>query len=151
MKNRVAAVIIKNNKILLMRRIKDGRKYFVFPVGGAKKGENFESAIKREIKEEFDIDIEIKTFLFRLENKGRVELYFLVDNFIGKPRISGEERQRINKNNQYHLAWKKLSQIKKVSNLFPKEARDKIAALKLASKVKPKKGRNVRLHPIFKR
>lgn len=126
MRKRVAAVIVKDNKILLMRRIKDGRKYFVFPGGGVKKGENFESAIKREIKEEFDLDIEIETFLFRTENKNRVELYFLVNNFIGEPSISGEERQRIDENNQYFLAWKKLNQIKNLPNLFPKEVREKV-------------------------
>jgi ADP-ribose pyrophosphatase YjhB (NUDIX family) len=31
---RAAAVIIKDGKILLMRRVKNGREYFVFPGGG---------------------------------------------------------------------------------------------------------------------
>lgn len=135
MRKRVAVVISKDNKILLMRRIKDGRKYFVFPGGGVKRGENFESAIKREIKEEFDIDITIRTFLFRIENKGRVELYFLVNNFVGEPHISGEERQRIDENNQYILAWKKLSQIKKLSNLFPEEAKNRIEELVIKGEI----------------
>lgn len=134
MGKRVAAVIIKNNKILLLRRIKNGRKYFVFPGGRVEKGENFESAVKREIKDEFDINITIKTFLFRIENKGRVEFYFLVNNFIGKPKIIGEERQRIDENNQYLLAWKKLSQVKEFINLFPKAAKEKMEKIVPQSK-----------------
>jgi ADP-ribose pyrophosphatase YjhB (NUDIX family) len=130
MRKRVAAIIIKNSKIMLMQRIKDGREYFVFPGGKVKTGENFESAIRRVIKEEFDIEITIKTFLFRIENKGRVELYFLVNDFIGEPRISGEERQRINEYNQYYLVWKKMSQVKKLLNLIPREARGKLAEIK---------------------
>ena len=136
MHKRVAAVIIKNNKILLMRRVKNGRKYFVFPGGRVKKGENFEASIKREIKEEFDIDITIETFLFRIENKGRVELYFLVKNFTGESKISGEEKQVINDNNQYHLEWKNLSALKKLSNLHPDEARNRIEKLMLSLAVK---------------
>ncbi len=33
---RVAAVIIKDDKILLIRRIKNGQEYYVFPGGGVK-------------------------------------------------------------------------------------------------------------------
>ncbi|MBU2595879.1 NUDIX domain-containing protein [Patescibacteria group bacterium] len=128
MHKRVRAVIIKDNKILLMRRVKNGRKYFVFPGGGVKKKENFEAAIRREIKEEFDIDITIETFLFRIENKGRVELYFLIKNFTGQPKLSGEERQMVDDNNQYFLEWKNLSGLKKLSNLFPQEAKNRIEA-----------------------
>ncbi len=129
MHKKVAAVIIKNNKILLMRRVKNGRQYFVFPGGRVREKENFESAIKREIKQEFDIDIEIETFLFRIENKGKVELYFLVKNFSGESKISGEEKQVINDNNQYYLEWKNLSDLKKLSNLQPQEAKNKIKKL----------------------
>ena len=129
MRKRVAAVIIKDNQILLMQRIKDGRKYFVFPGGGVKIGENLESAVKREIKDEFGIDIKIERFLFRIENKGETEFYFLVKNFAGEPKISGEEKQIIDDNNQYYLEWKNLSGLKKLSNLFPKETKNKVEAL----------------------
>ena len=51
MPQRAVGVIIKDNKILLMRRIKNGQEYYVFPGGGVKEGESTETAIIREIRE----------------------------------------------------------------------------------------------------
>ena len=129
MRKRVAAVIIKNNKILLMRRVKNGREYFVFPGGRARIKESFESAVKRVIKSEFNLDIIIETFLFRIENKNETEFYFLVKDFEGSPRMNSEERQIINDHNQYYLEWKNLSTLVKMSNLLPKKAKNKVEAL----------------------
>ena len=136
MRKKVAAVIVKNGKILLIRRVKNNREYFVFPGGRVREKENFETAIKRQIKQEFDIDIQIETFLFRIENNGKVELYFLVKNFAGESKISGEEKLVINDNNQYYLEWKNLSDIKKLSNLQPEEAKNKIKKLMYSLAVK---------------
>ena len=129
MRKKAIAVIIKDDKVLLMRRIKDGRQFFVLPGGGVKIKENLESAAVRVIREEFDLEIKIDTFLFRMENQGRTEFYFLVKSFEGEPRISGEIRQIINENNQYHLQWKKLNTLDKLSSLRPTEARKKIQRL----------------------
>ena len=129
MRKKVFAVIIKDDKILLMRRIKNGREFYVFPGGKVKKEENFEAAIKRLLKIEFGLEAEIETFLFRLENKAGVQLYFLIKNYVGEPMISGERRLVINDNNQYCLEWKKLGLFAKLSKLRPKEARDKVNQL----------------------
>ena len=40
-------VIIKNNKILLIHRLKKGEEYFVLPGGGIEDGETPEATIKR--------------------------------------------------------------------------------------------------------
>lgn len=132
MRKRVLAVIIKDNKILLMRRMKNGREFFVFPGGGIRTKENLESAVKRAIREEFDIEIKIETFLFRLENKGRTEFYFLANRYEGEPKISGEKRQIIDESNQYYLEWKNLSALMKLSNLHPQEAKNRIEKMMLS-------------------
>ena len=129
MRKKVTAVIIKNNKILLMRRVKNSREYFVFPGGRARIKESFESAVKRVIKSEFDLEIVIETFLFRIENKNETEFYFLVKDFEGSPRMNSEARQVINEHNQYYLEWKNLSALKKLSNLLPQEAKKRIEVL----------------------
>lgn len=128
MLKKVRAIIIKENNILLMRRVKDGREFYVFPGGRVKTKESFEAAVKRVIKEEFDIEIKIETFLFREENKGKTEFYFLVRDFEGELRISGEERQVINDNNQFCLEWKNLKNLKELSNLLPHRVKGRIAA-----------------------
>ena len=129
MNKRAVAVIIKDGKILLMRRIKNGREYFVFPGGGVKNDENLEDGVIREIKEEFDLGIKINKLLFQIENQGREEFYFLVKEFTGLPKISGEEKERMNINNQYYPIWLELFEIAKIPNLYPEEAKKKLEKL----------------------
>jgi len=126
---RVAAVIIKDNQILLMHRIKNGQEYFVFPGGGVEKGETLEEAIKREIREEFCLEIKLDQLLFKINNHGEDEFYFLVTNFSGRPQIGGPEKEIMNENNQYHPFWISLNELPKLSNLYPKQAKQKVEEL----------------------
>ena len=48
---RVAAIIIKNDEILLMHCIKNGREYFVCPNGNIEARENLVDALIRKVKE----------------------------------------------------------------------------------------------------
>lgn len=126
MDKRSVAVIIREGKILLMHRIKNGQQYFVFPGGGVEDGETVEVGIVREIKEEFGIDIKIEKLLFQIENQGREEFYFLVKEFTGIPEIGGEEKERMSEVNQYYPVWKNLSEIKTLVNLYPEQAKQKV-------------------------
>lgn len=126
MQKRATAVIIKDGKILLMHRIKNGREYFVFPGGGVKENETVQQALTREIKEELSLDIKIGKLLFEIENQGRQESYFLIKEFSGTPKLSGEEKERMDENNQYYPEWIGLDAIPELSNLYPKEANEKI-------------------------
>jgi len=62
----VAAIIENDNKILCMQRGKDKNDYtsfkWEFPGGKIEDGETKKAALKREIKEELDIAVEIKNF-----------------------------------------------------------------------------------------
>jgi ADP-ribose pyrophosphatase YjhB (NUDIX family) len=51
------AIIIENNKILLMHRNKYGNKYFTLIGGRAAEGEPLEQTLVREVKEETGLDI----------------------------------------------------------------------------------------------
>lgn len=48
---RVRAVIVKDNKIILIKRVKSNETYWVFPGGGIEPGETKEVALLREISE----------------------------------------------------------------------------------------------------
>jgi len=126
---RVAAIIIKNNKILLMRRIKKGQKYFVFPGGGIKQDESIEDAIIREVKEELSLDVKLDKLLFQIKNRDQQELYFLIKEFSGIPKVGGPEKKRMNKDNQYYPTWVELNKIQDLSNLYPEESRSRIKKL----------------------
>lgn len=64
----VASIIVNNKKILATQRgYGDFKGGWEFPGGKIEEAESPEVAIKREIKEELDIDIEIKEFLTTVE------------------------------------------------------------------------------------
>lgn len=140
MKHRVVGIIIKDRKILLMRRIKNDQEYFVFPGGGVEENESLEEALRREMKEELSIDIENPKLIFELENQfgdqygGQMkgypnEHYYLIKSFSGKPELGGPEKERINNQNQYIVEWVKLLQISTMDNLYPQQAVTKLMEL----------------------
>lgn len=60
----VAAIILRENKILVTQRgYGDFKGLWEFPGGKIEAGETREEALKREIKEELDIPVQIDSFL----------------------------------------------------------------------------------------
>ncbi len=54
---RVAPVIVRDDAILLVRHLKQGRTYWLLPGGGVEYGESLAEALVREVKEETNLDI----------------------------------------------------------------------------------------------
>lgn len=52
MRNRGSVVIVENDKVGLIQRIRDSSVYYVFPGGGIENGETPEEGAKREAFEE---------------------------------------------------------------------------------------------------
>lgn len=132
LRQRVSAVILKDKSILLIKRIKPGQEYYIFPGGGVEEGETLEEALRREVAEELSLKVIKGRPIFSLTNlpipemitvhKGnRDENYFLVREYDGIPEIGGPEKERMNNDNQYHLEWVSLAQLDSMSNLYPKE------------------------------
>lgn len=66
----VAAIIEKDNKILIARRLKgEFAGLWEFPGGKYEENETGEEAIKREIEEEFDIEIDVNRYLCTIEHQ----------------------------------------------------------------------------------
>lgn len=61
----VAGIIYKNDKFLIAKRNskKDQGGLWEFPGGKVEIGETYEQALKREIQEEFNVDIEINEYV----------------------------------------------------------------------------------------
>ena len=62
----VAAYIKKDNKVLIAKRSTGDENVFgkwEFPGGKLEEGETEKQALKREIKEEFELDIKVKKFI----------------------------------------------------------------------------------------
>lgn len=70
----VRGIVNYNDKIVLIHRIKtkdDGtvRDYYVTPGGKIEENESHEEALRREIKEELGIEIEIKNLCLELDDR----------------------------------------------------------------------------------
>ncbi len=61
---RVAAVIIQDRRILLIRHQKTQGTYWLLPGGGVDYGETLPQALTREVKEETGLDIKVGQLLF---------------------------------------------------------------------------------------
>ncbi len=110
------AIIIDDNKLLTMfrRKIKsDGtvKEYYVIPGGGLEEGETLEENVIRELKEEFNVDIEVVKFLGTEEYDDTIANYFLCKIVSGTPKLSGEELERMTPENYYEIRYIDLNDI----------------------------------------
>lgn len=89
MKKVAVGFIVKDKKVLL---IKHKRKNMWLPVGGhVELGESFEEALKREIKEEVNIKIEIKSVFSILEEDNELTYQYLCLFKGGEIKINKKE------------------------------------------------------------
>ncbi|HCE2144326.1 NUDIX domain-containing protein [Vibrio parahaemolyticus] len=133
-KQRVSALLVnrENAEILLIKRLKDSRIYWVFPGGGVEFRELLSQAIVREIFEETSLEIDNPEEIFSVINRGRKEHFFLVSVPFFEPKLSTQspEFKAQNCSNQYELTWVKLNDLSQL-NLVPVEA--KVIVISLVS------------------
>jgi len=77
-------IILKDDNIILIHRIKENKEYYVYPGGGVEEGETNEQCVSREIKQELGIEIKILKYLYRLEEEKSIEYYFLCEYLSGE-------------------------------------------------------------------
>ena len=110
------AIIIEDGKLLAMfrRKIKKDdsvKEYYVIPGGGLEDGETLEENVIRELKEEFNVDIEIVKFLSTEEYDDTIANYFLCKIVNGTPKLGGEELDRMTPENYYEIRYIDLNDI----------------------------------------
>jgi 8-oxo-dGTP diphosphatase len=81
MRDRGSVVIIENKKVGLIKRIKDGSVYYVFPGGGIEDGETPEEGAKREALEELGVEVRVNECIAEVELNGTQ--YFFMSEIIG--------------------------------------------------------------------
>ncbi|HSW95650.1 MAG TPA: NUDIX domain-containing protein [Patescibacteria group bacterium] len=74
---RAAAVVIDGEFVMLIERVRDGRRYYLFPGGTVEPGETAERAAVRETVEELGLEVEIIRPVARATFGQNEQIYFL--------------------------------------------------------------------------
>lgn len=126
MRDRAAAVLLKENQIALIKRRWKDETYFVFPGGGIEEGETPEQAAEREVFEELGLVVKVRDCLVQEQFEG-TQFFFGADILSGEfGSGKGEEFMDSERNRgKYEPVW---LPIREISN---KDVRPQNAAVKL--------------------
>jgi len=130
---RAVAVVLRHDRVLVIKRHRDGRDYAVLPGGGVEPGESPSEAALRELHEETTLSANIDELLWTGDHNGRQASYFLMKDVVGEPVLSGSEADAHCPANSFEPAWATGKDLVRWG-LQPEEVRERIAAL-LASSV----------------
>lgn len=120
-RDRVQAMVIRENKILLVKHNMNGRIFYCMPGGGVDEGETYETAVLRELKEEAVVDGEIERKLsiqIKPDNRGEVHTFLvkISDDAVPQagvdPEFTEEEQTIIG------IEWLALSEIGEVDKAY---------------------------------
>lgn len=129
MRNRSAVVLIENKKVALIKRVRKGAVYYVFPGGGIEEGETPKEAAHREALEELGVEVNLTECLMKVEFNG-IQYFFLAEIIRGTFGTGqGEEYRDGTRNRGIYLpVWIEIGRLSKI-NVVPREV-----ALKVQSK-----------------
>lgn len=87
----VSALVEKDGKFLLVKEIlESGKEYWIIPGGGVEFGESMDEAVKRELKEETGLDIEVMKMIdFHEAVHVKYDYHTIVFLFHAKPLNKG--------------------------------------------------------------
>jgi len=126
---RVYGVLLNdNNEVLLSRESKGNFHFTKFPGGGHELGEGIIDCLKREFKEELNLNIEVKEHLYTTdffqlsafdEGQQLISIYYWVNsaetNFIKDGQFSIDP----NADSQDHFLWRKLNELNPEELTYP--------------------------------
>ncbi|WP_435971908.1 NUDIX domain-containing protein [Streptomyces sp. Qhu_M48] len=122
------AVVLHEGSVLLTRNIWNGREGYFLPGGGQETGELLPDAVRREVREETGLTVEVGPLLWVLEgwmespgplapeNYHRVEVVFLC-TVVGSPETGGGTAQDTD---QIGTDWVPLDKIASLEALSPR-------------------------------
>ena len=124
MRIRAGAVLIEDNKVVLIERYRDGKHYFVFPGGGVDEGETLTEAVIREMDEETGLRVTVKRKLAEIYFGLSTQHYFLVERLSGEfGSGTGEEYTNSDPDDPtqgvYIPIWMPVAELPEHENVYP--------------------------------
>lgn len=135
MPTRVRAIIIKDDKILLIKRKKAGEVYWVLPGGGVENGEINELALARECQEELGVEVKVKELAHEMfsekpETYDQKEYFFnceILGGILGSG-LGPEWQKGSGYKGSYEIEWFDIKNLAEI-DLRPKEIKKVILNL----------------------
>jgi len=119
------AIIVKNDRILLVNKKQGNRGYYLLPGGDLNKSENPDEALVREIKRETNLDVVSFKKFTEIEDDNRYCYYYFVDRYIGEIKIGTQNVLSKSIINQHELEWIKNKDLRKI-NLKPIQIKERL-------------------------
>jgi len=135
MDKRVRAIIIKDNKVLTIKRTKPEGTFWVFPGGGVEEGETNEKALIRECEEELGVDIAGGDLFWEMDSTtkrtiGHREYFYLCEIKGGK--LGSGDGPEFQKDSpyigKYDIEWINVNDLKNI-DLRPAEIKKLVEKL----------------------
>jgi ADP-ribose pyrophosphatase YjhB (NUDIX family) len=74
---RSAVIIIENERVTMIERVREGHTYYLFPGGEVEVGETIEEAAIREACEELGLNVQLGPLVAIVEFRNRDQYYYL--------------------------------------------------------------------------
>ena len=104
MKHSGRVIILENNTVLLIKRVKNDRTYYVFPGGKAEVGETPEMTAIREAYEELGVHVQLGN-CFDIIRFGEVQQYYFFATIVGGELGTGQAEEFTTGEGTYELEW----------------------------------------------